>query len=566
MADPDQLTSETPEGGDGDMSSPEPDQSLYPNSPMLDAGPPVFWILAWPPPAPSAPVAAGPTATIADVEGAAETHKDTPARALTVDQAKAVLLDLKAKGAMTVSDANILGLSIMDWGVVVGSFKVRKPSVVGQPLPPLKPFEFSTKGTPVDPRLAVLMYRLATYLYVEHDATGMTTMGFARSHERPELSCHNQGRAVDFKGVLWGTESITVEEHWGALPFRQDGKIVRKKRGSVTKKFDEGDEVIGIKAIEGFVGGRFTEEIRQERLNPELVVDAAILRSVLGMADPGLPETWSEDTRKTAEALQIKLRKAAKVFLGIFDFFVRESTLEGGNNAFTAEQMTQLYDDPISRTNSGNICIPDGSVWDGHQNHFHAQIGVTGWAAAQRSESSQAPALVDAGARKFLYDRTASMIVKLLKEAWSVHKTAADKALADFEKQKVKGQRPADAVWEDQPEAKTHARRLAIAGGYTDESVKRRIERFDDPTLVEIGPNDPIRFHTRRGRVLTRWYHKVKGGQAGPGPTHWRSSAWLGTLVADTSLSEEQARTRLVTAIDQDLSTWRDAVIAEEGT
>lgn len=57
-----------------------------------------------------------------------------------------------------------------------------------------------------------------------------------------------------------------------------------------------------------------------------------------------------------------------------------------------------------------------------------------------------------------------------------------------------------------------------------------------------------------------------EGRTGGSRPHPLAERAWLGTLVADTSLSEEQARTRLVTAIDQDLSTWRDAVIAEEGS
>ncbi|MEZ4299124.1 MAG: hypothetical protein R3B70_29515, partial [Polyangiaceae bacterium] len=346
-----------------------------------------------------------------------------------------------------------------------------------------------------------------------------------------------------------------VAKHWGSIPFRQDGEVVKERWSATTKKFDQGNPVLGYKKILGFVSNSLADKVKQVRLDPEIVVDGATYQSVTGAADPGPPDTWSEDTKRAVEKLQVELRRAHKVFLGAFDFFVRESTLEGGAKAFTKDTMTEVFRKPVSPINSGNLCNPDGTAWSGHQDHFHVQIGVTRWAAEAASTEPQDPAQIDANARKLLYDRSAAMVLKLLDKAWAQVEKDAATARDAFERQKKWGKRPADAVWEDQPEAKTQARKLAIAKAYTDEGIKRRIETFDADELPEIIAGDLIDFHTQRGRVLRRWYSRVKGAS-------WGKPSRIGELAADGSLTDAAARERLVAEINAALTTWRDEVVA----
>lgn len=504
-----------------------------------------------PPPPPTPAVALASTGTVSDAEGAAETHKDTPARALTNAEATAVLLDLKSKGMLKWSPAKILLHPNMPDGGIVGTFKVRKPVPEGQPPSPLVDFAYA-HGVTSDPRLSVLLHRLAMYLYSEHDVTGMA-VGILRDAGRAELSCHNQGRAVDVFSVTWGSELLSIDQCWGALPFRVNGEVARQWN-STTKEFDKGDPVLGYKAIKTLLEsigdrGPKARKLQQERLNPNIEVDAAVYTSVLGEVDPGPPESWSADTRAKADALQVKLRKAATVFLGMFDFFVREATLQGGSSAFAVQQVTTLESRPISRFNSGNMCIPDGSSWSAHLNHFHVQIGLTGWQENVDSTVEQDPGLIDASVKAFLYGRIEASVIAKLRAFPTRQQQTANDARAAFEKKKVAKKVPEDAQWADDPKGKTLERKAKIAAGAADESLIRRVGTFDrDPTAVE-GTENLILWQPRRGRVLTKWKNMLSDAAL---------DKKVSALEADASLSVEAARARFVEQIHADFDAWRE--------
>lgn len=537
------------EGSPAPLAPPFP---AGPAAPSLPGQPPwmfmPFW-QQWPQPAPPQPVALTTAGTVSDPAGAAETYKDVPARALTIAEATAVLLDLKSQGALKWSGPmKIIKLDSMPWGGVANTFKVRKPAHDGQPPSAWTSFDY-VRGEECDPRMAVLLYRLATYLFVEQGASGMD-VGILRESTRAELSCHNQGRAVDVFRVKWGGETLDVLECWGLLPFRVDGEPVRQWNRA-TRAFDKGELILGKGPLQAFIESGTADRIRQERLDPEIVVDGAILRSVLGEPDPGPPEGWSEHTRAKADALQIKLRRAATVFLGMFDFFVREATISEGASSFSKEPMTVLGNKAISRVNSGNLCIPDGTAWGGHQNHFHVQIGPTGWAQLGDSKTAQAHGDVDPAIREYLYKRITTKILGLLSATHAEHETRRTTARTAFEKKKTRGKVPADAVWEEQPEAKDIERAIAIAAGYKDQALLRRIETYDrNKGLAEI--TTPDDFQTLRGRVLKRWYQGVSS--AGKS---WRNTDWTMKLAADASLSVADARAVLVKQIHADLDKWR---------
>lgn len=549
------------EGSPAPLDPPFP---LGPAAPSLPGQPPwrfmPFW-QQWPvaaaaePPAAELPAVEPPAValttvgTVSDPAGAAEAHKDKPARFLTVAQATAVLLDLKSQGALKWSGPmKIIKLDSMPWGGVANTFKVRRPTPEGQPPAAWTSFDY-VRGEECDPRMAVLLYRLATYLFVEQGATGME-VGILRESTRAELSCHNQGRAVDVFRVKWGGETLDVLECWGLLPFRVNGEPVRQWNRA-TQAFDKGELILGKAALETFIRSGTADRIRQERLNPDIVVDAAILRSVLNEPDPGPPEGWSEHTRAKADALQVKLRRAATVFLGMFDFFVREATISEGASSFSEEPMTVVGNKAISRVNSGNLCIPDGTAWGGHQNHFHVQIGPTGWAQVENSKTAQTHGEVDPDIRDYLYKRITNKILGLLSAAHTEHETARTKAKAAFETKKTRGRLPADAVWEEQPGTKDLDRAVEIAAGYKDQALLRRIETYDrNKGLAELGTPDD--FQTLRGRVLKRWYQGVSSASAS-----WRGAEWLKKLVVDASLSVADARAVLVKQIHADLDKWR---------
>lgn len=558
MADPteEDPAEPAPEGDIPPLRAPYLPWALLP-APLLPSAVPFF--LQWPAPEPEPPPpptsGLAETGTVSAQEGAAEQFKDHPARFLTNDEATAVLLDLKRQNMLTWKPRKILGLPSMPDGGIVGNFKVRKPPPPDAPprTPPGPLVDFAYRHEmECDPRLAVLLYRLAEYLYSEHDVTGMS-VGIQRESGRAELSCHNQGRAVDVFSVTWGSEVLSVDQCWGALPFRVNGQVACQWN-SQTKEFDKGDPVLGFRAIENLIksvgdSGPAAKKLRQERLNPDIEVDAAVYRSVLGETDPGPPEGWSADTRAKADALQVKLRKAAKVFLGMFDFFVRETTLTGGASAFAKEQVTKLGQKEISRTNSGNMCIPDGTAWGGHQNHFHVQIGLTGWQEEVRSTEEQHPNQIDATVKTFLYGRIEKKIIGVLRAFAAKHEKAAADEKVKFEKKKVNKQIPEDALWTDDPKGKKLERKAKIAAGAADESLIRRIETFDrDPTAVE-GDEVHIAWQPRRGRVLTKWKRMLNDAGL---------DKKVNTLEADASLSDAAARTALVEQIHADLDEWRE--------
>lgn len=574
MADPTDLGPLEP-GPAGDIAPIRAPYLPWAFLPAPQDTPELPFFLRWPkpepqpPPPPTPAVALAAEGTVSDAEGAAETYKDTPARALTNEEAKAVLLDLKSKGMLKWSPAKILYHQNMPDGGIVGTFKVRKKVPEGQPPSPLVDFAYA-HGVTSDPRLSVLLHRLAMYLYSDHDVTGMA-VGILRDAGRAELSCHNQGRAVDVFSVTWGSELLSVDECWGALPFRVNGEVVRKEWNKTTKEFDTGDPVLGLAAIKDLlesVGerGPKADKLRQERLNPDIEVDLAVYRSILvyrkenAQADPGPPEDWSADTRAKADALQVKLRKAATVFLGMFDFFVREATLQG-SSAFAKEQVATLSQRPISRMNSGNMCIPDGSAWSAHLNHFHVQIGLTGWQEDVDSTVEQDPGQIDPAVKAFLYGRIAGVVIGRLKAFPAKHQKAATDGQAAFEKKKVAKKIPEDAQWADDRLGKKLERMAKIAAGAADESLIRRVEMLADPNEttrkargVDRDPTveateDLILWQPRRGRVLTKWKNTLSDAGL---------DKKVSALEADASLSVEAARARLVEQIHADFDAWRD--------
>lgn len=541
----------------GDLAPIRPPYLPGAHLPAPQETPDLPFFLQWPrpdpePPPPPQPAVALPAqGTVSDPEGAAETYKDVPARALTNAEATAVLLDLKSKGLLKWSPKKILGLDAMPDGGIVGTFKVRKAAAAGQPPSPLRDFGYKHEVTS-DPRLAVLLYRLAQYLYSEHDVTGMR-LGILRDAGRAELSCHNQGRAADVFGVTWGSERLELQECWGALPFRIDGEVARQWN-KTTKQFDLGEPVLGLKAIKALIQsvGDYTpagKKLRQDRLNPDIVVDAAVYRSVLGEADPGPPEGWSDDTRAKADALQVKLRKAATVFIGMFDFFVRETTLQGGASAFAKEQVTKLGRDFVSRTNSGNMCIPDGTAWASHLDHFHVQIGLTGWQENVDSTVEQDANLIDASVKRFLYGRIEKMVIDKLRAFAAKHAKAAEDERVKFEKKKEKKRIPEDALWTDDPGGKKLIRRAKIASGAAEESLIRRVETFDRDSAAVEGGEVHILWQPRRGRVLTKWKNMLNDAGL---------DKKVNTLEADASLSDAAARAAFVEQIHADLDAWRE--------
>ncbi len=539
------------------VADPSPQSPAAPYlAPTAEVGPPLpSWLS---PTAPMSPVALSTMGTVSDAEGAWERFRHVPARALTVAEATAVLLDLKAQGALKWKPRNILGISSMSWGGVANTFKVRRPATNGAP--PSAWFAFDYKrGEECDPRMAVLIYRLATYLYTEHEFTGMD-IGILREHSRAELSCHNQGRAIDVFRVRRGSETFDIKELWGGLPLRLDGRVVGQWNQQ-TKAFD-GPPILGQKNISNLIRSGYATKMKQQRLDPELVVDAAIYQSMLGEPDPGPSSEWNEYTKKKAEELQTKLRTASTVFLGMLNFFVRESTVVDGAQAFTREPITTVWRKPLTVTESGHICHPDGSAWGGHQDHFHVQIGPTGWAQDATSTTGAAHEQVSASVRFYLYDRIAPKIIAMLDAAYRTHVTALEEDRKSFDKRKARGKFPPQALWEDQPNTKKLQRALGIASAYLDPMIRARI--FTYPELrgaAEFGK--PTDWQTRCGRVLRKWYQGVSAaGKGGKNP--WRTQTWVLEQAANPAVTVAGARLQLVAVMHQCLDAWRNESIASE--
>lgn len=487
-----------------------------------------FWPSWWAPPAPQPVVALPPGGTVSTATNPVEQYKDIPARALTKDEAMAVLKRLHQDGALKLAEGKIRDLDILPWGVTIKDFKIGGEA-----------FAFTRNMPMIDPRLAVLIYRLAEHLRAEHQATGMVSMGFNRSPDRPEFSSHNQGRAFDFRGVLFddtldrtqaeladplNTRHITVLLHWGNLPVRHADKLVSVKEHYKTNP-------------------------TQERLNEEIVVDRDLYYAVMGRDPAANP--WNATMEAEAQTLQEQLRRAAKVFRGMLSFFAAQASVEAP--VFGKQPQT------VTMTSTGHICSPDGTSWSGHQNHYHVQIGVTGWVSDFGGTTDQLPKDIAPAVRKRIYAITQDAIWARLKKARDDLAAAEKKDRETWEKRNKNAPEGAPG-WDDQPKAKDHRRKVTIAEAYQDDAVKNRIYSVDDVT--ELVPKDSapgklsdVSWSTQRGRVLTKWYWAV----VGMSPPAWLfPKGWP----EDPNLTAEEVQKKLLQLINDVLDKGRVAGLA----
>ncbi|MFO0756479.1 MAG: hypothetical protein U0359_08310 [Byssovorax sp.] len=464
-------------------------------------------------------------------------YADIPARHLDLGQATAILDKLAERKQITFKKRNIRGISTMSWGVVVQDF-------------PLDGVSFNIVGnwsSAIDPRLAVLVYRLVVYLRGE-GATGMV-IGYDRGLDRPELSSHNQGRAFDFHAVLFehfvpgandylqngalDARLLTVQNHWGKLPVRDEsgaailnGKVPWTGRAYYDRGKPHQDRL-----------ARF--------LDAATKVDRYDLAAVLGPAsDPG-EGPFDDATKAKADKLEAQLRRAATIFDGAFRLCVKEGTIDdtSPSEVFNGRDLTaaaeRLFGKPISRTNSGNICEPDGSMFDYHQDHLHVQIGVTGWASTFDGDAPQKPKEIAPDIRQTIYSDTSNVIWGKFVKAHAAVEAAANKAHEAFVK-KHPAPKPGSAApaqppprWDDQPEYFVHQTKLTIASAYNDSALKARITTnvvANDADLVSGGD---AKWSTKRGRVLNRWYSLVR-----------RSADWFAESgwYKDPTLTEAQMK------------------------
>lgn len=484
----------------------------------------------WFPPAPQPVVALPPAGgTVSTAANPVEQYKDVPARALTKDEAMAILKKLHQDGALKLAEGKIRDLDILPWGVTIKDFQIGGAK-----------FAFTKSMPMIDPRLAVLIYRLAEHLQEEHQATGMVSMGFNRSSDRPEFSSHNQGRAFDFKGVLFedtrdrtkaelldplNTRHITVLNHWGKLPILHEGKLVSAKVHYKTNP-------------------------TQERLNEDIVVDRDLYYAVMGRDPAAHP--WNETMEAEAQTLQEQLRRAAKVFRGMLDFFAGQATVRAP--VFSKQAQT------VTMTSTGNICSPDGSSWSGHQDHYHVQIGVTGWVSDFAGTTDQVPSAIAESVRKRIYAITQDAIWSRLKKARDDLIAAEKKDRETWEKRNKDLPEGAPG-WEDQPKAAEHRRKVTIAEAYQDDALRSRIYSVDG--VEEFAPKDnvagklwEVNWSTQRGRVLTKWYWAIASDNNPP--------AWLFPKgwPEDPSLSAEQVQDELLQIINDVLDKAREAGLA----
>jgi hypothetical protein len=151
-------------------------------------------------------VVAGPP-DVGPVPASGDPYPDTPARALTVDQAREVLAALEAAGALTLKAA-----SAPHW------VSLADPVMHGVT------FSYWQGGAPVasalrnlDPRNAVALARLAAWASSAYGVHTIVHIGVNGDDTGGRVDCHGQGRAIDIAGVFGpgAAGSLLVRRDWG---------------------------------------------------------------------------------------------------------------------------------------------------------------------------------------------------------------------------------------------------------------------------------------------------------------------------------------------------------------
>ncbi len=243
-----------------------------PGPAAVDVSPPAA-TAAQPSPTRATPIVVASAATVALPTSAIERLRTTPARALTLLEAQAVLGEMhdlrwlrlrvapaipappRANGWKTAAppgspilDAPIIGLADLAWGVKVERFQVLPSAPALQPRgaqPALEPMHLEVPDV-IDPRLAIAMHRLLEVIRWNFHAVGIGHDGFSRPSWRAWADVHTNGRAVDFTNVRFPAQAPTgampptgdyrlipardyagaqerrvrVDHHWGAIPYR----------------------------------------------------------------------------------------------------------------------------------------------------------------------------------------------------------------------------------------------------------------------------------------------------------------------------------------------------------
>jgi hypothetical protein len=142
----------------------------------------------------------------------------TPARALTLDQAKQILQQLHDQGALALTQNSSAAWVSLAEPVMHGvEFRYWNGSVTQK-----------SALRNLDPRNAVGMARLAFWLATTYGAHTIAHIGVNGDDSGVRRDCHGQGRAVDFAGVAGNTGGaeydLYVLRDWGTLsvPDEQD--------------------------------------------------------------------------------------------------------------------------------------------------------------------------------------------------------------------------------------------------------------------------------------------------------------------------------------------------------
>lgn len=153
----------------------------------------------------------------------------TPARQLTVADARTELQGLMDAGTILFADsAQLPGTVDLD-GLVPGSGGQKQDGNVAGVVVRYLPSGSRQVGEPahpnapdrLDPRHAVALVRLCSWLSAEHGVSELYHLGVDGDGSGARTDCHGQGRALDLVGVKLvrdGTEQVlTVQDDWGTV-------------------------------------------------------------------------------------------------------------------------------------------------------------------------------------------------------------------------------------------------------------------------------------------------------------------------------------------------------------